>query len=535
MRPLIVAIAVIILICLSCNKEPETPTGSSKIMIGTTTIDSTSYIKVTVSAQVTSVGGNSIQQHGFCWGIASNPEISGQHSSLGSLAKPGKFSEQITGLTTNTKYYVRPYITYTYGTLYGQLIEATTKQLSKPTITTVVITDIKCTSAKVSANISADGGNTITKRGVCWNTTGSPSLINCIGSTNDGTGIGFFTTSMTNLMENTTYYAVAYATNSEGTAYSEIKQVLTLQLQFPQVTTAKVTNINSTSATCGGNVTSDGNGTVSVRGVCWNTTGNPTLANSTGHTTDGTGTGTFISNITGLTGGIIYYVTAYAANEKGTFYSADIEQFITPLPCGQLVVNYGGKNYSTLQIGTQCWIKENLNIGTRINGSQDQADNGTIEKYCYDDVDSNCNIYGGLYQWNELMQYITTEGAKGICPDGWHIPTDAEWTTLTTYLGGESVAGGKMKETGTIHWASPNTGATNSCGFTGLPGGNRSPTGNFFYILTIDAYFYSSSQYDADFAWSRALNYNVNEVSRLFNFAGRDKTYGYSARCVRDY
>ena len=520
----------ILAFCTSCKKAPEAPKGSNKIVIGNTTADSTSYNKIAVSTQVTNLGGNSIQQHGHCWGTAVNPDINGNHSSLGSLSAPSTFSEQITSLNSNTKYYIRPYITYPYGTLYGQEIESATLQVSEPVITTGDITEIKYNSATVSATVTADGGYAITKRGVCWNTTGNPTLTNCIGSTDNGTGTGTFTTLMTNLSENTSYFVAGYATNSVSTAYGETKPFSTLQLTLPQVTTANVSNITATFATCGGNVTSDGNGTVSARGVCWNTTGSPTLSNSLGHTTDGTGTGTFTSNLTGLNNGTTYFVTAYATNEKGTVYSTDIKQFIAQNPpCGQMTVSYGGQTYNTVKIGTQCWFKENLNIGTRINGIQNQTNNSTIEKYCYNDQESNCDTYGGLYQWDELMQYVTTQGAKGICPDGWHIPTDAEWTTLTTYLGGESVAGGKMKEAGTAHWASPNTGATNSSGFTALPGGYRG-TGGGFYGLAGNAYFWSSSQYGVTYTWSRVL-YCGNEYVGRTNLI---KTYGFSCRCLQD-
>ncbi|MCX6266050.1 MAG: hypothetical protein NTW16_01645, partial [Bacteroidetes bacterium] len=135
------------------------------------------------------------------------------------------------------------------------------------------------------------------------------------------------------------------------------------------------------------------------------------------------------------------------------------------VPCtGTPTVTYGGQVYNTVQIGTQCWLKENLNIGTRIDGSQGQTNNAVVEKYCYDDIESNCSLYGALYLWNEMMQYTTSEGVQGICPIDWHIPTDVEWTAATTFLGGESVAGGKMKSIGTIEtgtglWYSPNTGA----------------------------------------------------------------------------
>ena len=153
--------------------------------------------------------------------------------------------------------------------------------------------------------------------------------------------------------------------------------------------------------------------------------------------------------------------------------------------CGNtLVDSRDNQTYTTLQIGTQCWMAENLNIGTLINSNNDQTNNSIIEKYCYDNSTTNCSTYGGLYQWDEMMQYKTTEGVQGICPVNWHIPTDAEWTGLTDFLGGESVAGGKMKTTGTIEagtglWLSPNTGATNSSGFAALPGGGLH-SGGFF-------------------------------------------------------
>ena len=89
-----------------------------------------------------------------------------------------------------------------------------------------------------------------------------------------------------------------------------------------------------------------------------------------------------------------------------------------------------GKTYTSVQIGTQCWMKENLNVGTRINGSSNQTNNGVVEKYCFNNLESNCDVYGGLYQWNELMQYVSTQGVKGICPLDWHIPTDQELSLI---------------------------------------------------------------------------------------------------------
>jgi len=201
-----------------------------------------------------------------------------------------------------------------------------------------------------------------------------------------------------------------------------------------------------------------------------------------------------------------------------------------PFRCGQsLIDDRDGKTYNTVLIGTQCWMAQNLNIGTKIAGLNDQANNGIIEKYCYDDDENNCNTYGGLYQWNEAMQYSTIEGVKGICPTGWYLPTDAEWTTLTTYLGGESVAGGKMKEAGTSHWSPPNTGATNSSGFIALPGGYRNVSGSLVYYREY-AHFWSSSQIDSTNVWLRGLSCGWENASRTDNV----KTIGLSVRCLKD-
>ena len=176
-------------------------------------------------------------------------------------------------------------------------------------------------------------------------------------------------------------------------------------------------------------------------------------------------------------------------------------------------------------------MAENLNVGTRINGSLDQTNNSIIEKYCNDNNDSNCEVYGGLYQWDEMMQYVNNPGVRGICPTGWHLPTDAEWTTLTTFLGGDSIAGGKMKETTGTHWLSPNTGATNSSGFTALPAGDREDS-NYFTTTGYYSFFWSSSLYFYSSAWSRVLEYYGAEIYPAY---GSFFTFGYSVRCIQDY
>ena len=198
-----------------------------------------------------------------------------------------------------------------------------------------------------------------------------------------------------------------------------------------------------------------------------------------------------------------------------------------------------GKTYNTVLIGDQCWMAENLNIGDRLDGQDNQFDNGDIEKYCYGDDTLNCDTYGGLYQWGEMMQYVTTEGVQGICPIGWHIPTDDEWKTLEMQLGMTQAEaddlgwrgtdeGGKLKETGSSHWNFPNTGATNLSGFTALPGGSRGS--GAFYGLVIYGYWWSGTEDSGPTAWARYLYYNGDEVYRYSD----DKTCGYSVRCLKN-
>jgi len=186
--------------------------------------------------------------------------------------------------------------------------------------------------------------------------------------------------------------------------------------------------------------------------------------------------------------------------------------------------------YESVQIGDQCWMAENLNIGEMINGTNDQTDNEIIEKYCYNNNSTNCDEYGGLYKWDEMMQYVTDSLTQGICPDGWHIPADYEWISLKNFLGGWGPAGVKMKETGTVHWRPPNTSATNESGFTALPSGHFAPL-NSFENLTYEGEFWSTSEHIiTSQAWFWFLSYNYNILLRYVKY----KFYGISVRCLQD-
>lgn len=216
-----------------------------------------------------------------------------------------------------------------------------------------------------------------------------------------------------------------------------------------------------------------------------------------------------IIHISGLMGDTT--VTVYMAEAKG-------------MPCpGTATVTYAGRIYNTVLIGTQCWLRENLNVGSRINGTQNQTDNLTIEKYCYTNDTNNCNTYGALYQWNEAMQYSTTQGTQGICPSGWHIPTRVEFQSLSTAVSGD---GNALKAIG------EGTGAgtgTNTSGFYGLLAGDRGTNGSF-YGLGGTARVWNSTE-----SWSANSYFlSLYDNSSSINLSDASKNFGFSVRCIRN-
>ncbi len=203
--------------------------------------------------------------------------------------------------------------------------------------------------------------------------------------------------------------------------------------------------------------------------------------------------------------------------------------------CGN--VSYEGETYETVIIGEQCWLKENLNVGLNITAATPQTNNNIIEKYCYDNKPDSCDIYGGLYQWDELMQYTDSAGAQGICPAGWHIPTDEEWMELEGYVDSQYPAGdpewNSMGYRGfdagfhlkSISGWNSNGNGDDAYGFTGLPGGNT-PDGG----VGIAGCWWTSSELDEDYSINRILHNGYDEIYRGYNW----KQYGYSVRCVKD-
>jgi uncharacterized protein (TIGR02145 family) len=332
-----------------------------------------------------------------------------------------------------------------------------------------------------------------------------------------------------------------YATNgispTQATAITAMQaQIASLQaqlsvLQKPQINTTPIENLTFYSATLGGAITYTGLGNITARGVVWNTSTAPTIELAT-KTFDGTGSGEFGSNITGLTPETTYYVRAYSTNSFGTAYGNEVifTTLSTPVTPAEVT------------IGTQTWTTKNLDVATYSDGTLiPQVTDPTAwaalttGAWCYyNNTTANGTTYGKLYNWYAVAGIHDTDPNtpnKKLAPTGYHVPTDAEWTTLTTFLEGEAVAGGKMKATGISLWSGPNTGATNSSGFTGLPGGARNNFGTF-YLVGYDGYWWSSSEFNTNttYAWYRSLFHTSGNAYRT----GSYKKDGFSVRCLRD-
>jgi uncharacterized protein (TIGR02145 family) len=534
---LLALMGVSLMLTNSCNPSDDinlsitTPTKSIPTLT-TSAVTNITQTTATCGGNITSDGGSAVTARGVCWSTSPSFTIDNSNKTTDG-ADVGSFTSVITGLIYNTTYYVRAYATNSTGTGYGNLISFTTTT-TVPTLTTTVATSITRNAATSGGNVTSDGGATVTARGVCWSTTANPTIA-LSTKTTDGTGTGSFTSSLINLSANTTYYVRAYATNSSGTSYGN--EISFTTLQPPTATTTAATSLASTTVTLNGTVNAN-NQSTTVTFEYGTTTSYGQTINAIPNTVSGSTNTSVCANLTGLTA-TTYHFRVKAVSSVGTTYGSDVS-FTTlggiifnPNLTYGLVSDNDGNTYKTIQIGTQTWMAENLkttkyNDGTAIplvtvNSAWAAL---TTPGYCWNNNDAATYkaTYGALYNC-----YTVNTGK--LCPTGWHVPSNAEWTTLTTYLGGESVAGSILKETGTTHWFNSNFGGTNSSGFTALPGGYRLSIGSCNGI-GFDGYWWSSTEYSTAYAWKWSMYHNLASVSRG---SYHEKQFGFSVRCLRDY
>jgi uncharacterized protein (TIGR02145 family) len=505
-------------------------TGS--IVVPTLTTAAITSINLTTAVSggnITYDGGASVTARGICWSISANPTITDSKSS--DASGTGVFASNLTALLPGTTYHVRAYATNSAGTAYGDDKSFTTTAVALATLTTTAATSITKTTASSGGNITADGGGAVSARGVCWATTANPVATGL--HTTDGAGSGIFTSNLTGLTAGSTYHMRAYATNSAGTAYGNDLLFTTSPASLPTLTTVSMSAILVTTAVSGGNITDDGGAPILERGICWTLTGTPTLTDNP--ITSGTGSGSFVSNLTGLTAGTEYHVRAYARNSAGTAYGA-LVIFNTN------IADIEGNTYKTVTIGTQVWMAENL-ATTRWNtnalipnvtGNPEWAALVT-PAYCWFNNDEGTykSLYGALYNWYAV-------NAANLCPTGWHVPTDDEFSTMEGYLGlpadslsnwawrGAAIQlGNQLKNTS--GWANGGNG-TNTSGFSALPGGYRYGLNGIFTNLTDITYWWTSTPQNSTLAWYREL-----ASSRITSYRASVEYHGGKyVRCLKN-
>ena len=480
-------------------------------------------------------------------------------------------------------------------------LELLENQLEPLMILTQGVTAVTQNSFTVNGKVQTDGSSTVTQRGFVY-ASSNPNPTLSDSHVNSGSGNGTFTSTITGLTAGITYYVRAYATNQNGTFYGSEVAVTTTATSpstVPSVTTIAVTNVGKFRATVSGSVTSDGGENVTQRGFVYGTSSNPTTSNTVA--TSGSGTGDYTILLSNLQAGTTYYVRAFAVNSKGIAYgnqltfntTADeqptsVENDGQPCPGTPTVTDHEGNVYNTVQIGTQCWTKENMRATTSpttgtylitpagitytISGKQ-------VRWYNNDSATYAPQNYGLLYNWNAAVDtFNTTYGEtsvipfasddlatyyvnvsfsghrRGICPQGWHVPSDAEWTTLTNYLGSHenyyyyddesydvpvtntsyiakalASTQGWYNSTNTFAVGN-NQGTNNASGFSAVPAGNCS--GSSFIDAGYGAYFWSSKQ-DAGYP-GNAIDRNLGYGSAYLSGYSCNKYDGYSVRCLRD-
>lgn len=493
----------------SCFENPKTPEITTSVR--TEYIPGNPLPIIWVEGTINSDGGSEIFEKGVCYGTEPNPTVSSGRTIVGY----GNADYEVSIPLPPGNYYVRAYAANGGGIGYGESLPVTV------TFTEVVIVDfgdITATSAFMRARIESN--QTISSRGACWSTNPNPTVNDTKIEISGGTGT--FEVNLSDLTPGTSYYTRAFAKSGSEVYYSEAITFTTIG--FAQLTTKELLNPNTFIITTGGNILT-GFG-VTEAGICWSTNPNPTIADN--KTVDYVYENSFFSDPYDLLPGTTYYIRAYATNMAGTAYGNELS--IT-MPQAA-VMDVDNNPYSSVTIGTQVWLVENLKTSKYANGEaipnltnlNDWA-SATSGAWSYYDNEAQFNSrYGKLYNW------FAVNDARNVCPAGWHVPNDAEWQTLISIVGGENIAGNKLKEVSTAHWKPINDFATNSTGFTALPGGARSTSMGTVYPMNSLGMFWTKTQVDANDAYGYYLFDGYQSITK----ANYQKQLGLSVRCIKD-
>ena len=420
-----------------------------------------------------------------------------------------------------------------------------------PVVETTGVSDIGLSSFTAQGTLVEAGDEGVSQHGFCWSKAPAPVMEgdSCI-RLGPRIETGDFTSEIQGLDQNTIYYIRAYAVNGAGNAYGKEMVVTTDRtLTVPRVETSGVHTVTEYSAIAGGVIRDDGGSEITSYGICWDTLSNPSIEGN--HKAFSDGTGPFFTSIKDLELRTIYYVKAFAINSTGLAYGNEVVFRTNDYP----VTDIDGNVYPTVVIGDQVWMARNLEVTRFPDGIPIQYlpedmwwDSLRVDEkgFCYyNNNTSNRNTYGALYSWSAAVNGLDSvnpelDPIQGVCPDGWHLPSDGDWKELEMFLGMTALSadstgwrgnmGGKLKSTAWEYWLIPNKGATNETRFNALPAGDRFPKGDYFN-LHYSTFFWTSSNYDREYAWARALGYYVTTMYRGHLDL---KEFGFSVRCVRD-